>query len=327
MKNRQLGNTGVYVPEIGLGCMGMSAFYGPIDHEEVIATLLRAVELGVTFIDTADMYGNGANESLLGQTLKPYLDKLTIATKFGFVSLPPNPFYLNGRPEYVKEACEKSLKRLGIETIDLYYLHRVDPNIPIEDTVGAMAKLVQEGKVKYLGLSEVNSQSLKKAHAIHPITAVQSEYSLWSRDPEKEIIPLCEALNISFIPYSPLGRGFLTNKLTSISQMGEGDFRSMLPRYEEENARKNGLLVQELTNIAETLKCTPAQLSLAWILKKSPRTIPIPGTRHRKYLEENVASASFDVSQDIMDQIDTLFKPEMIAGKRHTDDGMKLMEG
>jgi aryl-alcohol dehydrogenase-like predicted oxidoreductase len=332
MNKRQLGNTSLMVSEIGLGCMGMAEFYGSTNDQASLATLERAIELGVTFFDTADMYGVGSNEVLLGKALKPYKDKITLATKFGFVREAKTPYSinapisLNGRPEYVKTACEASLKRLGVDKIDLYYLHRVDPNVPIEDTVGAMAKLVQEGKVRYLGLSEVNVNSLKRAHAIHPITAVQSEYSLWVRGPEEAIIPTCEELEISFVAYSPLGRGFLTNKLTSKDQLEKEDFRRLLPRFADENAFKNARLVQEFALMAKELRCTPAQLALAWILNKSPRTIPIPGTRHPKYLEENVGAASLHLSKDSMDKIDTLFSPKATSGNRHTDEGMKLME-
>lgn len=310
----------------------MAEFYGSTNDRDSITTLERAIELGVTFFDTADMYGVGSNEVLLGKALKPYKDKVILATKFGFVREPKTPYSinapisLNGRPEYVKTACEASLKRLGIDTIDLYYLHRVDPNVPIEDTVGAMAKLVQEGKVRYLGLSEVNANSLKRAHAVHPITAVQSEYSLWVRGPEETIIPTCEELKISFVAYSPLGRGVLTNKLTNKDQLEKEDFRRLLPRFADEHAFKNARLVQEFALIAQELKCTPAQLALVWILNKSPCTIPIPGTRHQGYLEENVAAASFPLSKDIIDKIDTLFSPNVASGKRHTDEGMKLME-
>ena len=276
MKTRELGNTSIQVSEIGLGCMGMSEFYGPTNNQQSLGVLQRAIELGVTFFDSADMYGIGSNETLVGQALRPYKDKVILATKFGFVREPNAPISINGHPHYVKIACEKSLKRLGVETIDLYYLHRVDQNVPIEETVGAMAQLVKEGKVRYLGLSEVNTTTLKRAHAVHPITAVQSEYSLWVREPEKAIIPLCENLKISFVPFSPLGRGFLTNKITSANQLEEGDFRTLLPRFNGENAKKNAQLVQELENIAQEIKCTPAQLSLAWILKKSPAQFPFP---------------------------------------------------
>lgn len=279
------------------------------------------------------MYGTGKNEILLGKAIKPYRDKVILATKFGFVresqstgmTINGAAISLNGRPDYVKKACEQSLKRLEVDVIDLYYLHRVDPLVPIEETVGAMGQLVKEGKVRYLGLSEVNENSLKRAHKIHPITALQSEYSLWVREPEESILPLCEELKISFVPFSPLGRGFLTNKLTSGEDLEEGDTRRRLPRFSGENAKNNAYLVQQLALLAQKNNCTPAQLCLAWILKKSPTAIPIPGTRHQHYLEENVASASLKFQGDILNELDAIFIPNAAKGNRHTDDAMKLM--
>lgn len=252
MQTRQLGNTPLQASSLGLGCMGMSEFYGATDEKESIATLHRAIDLGINFFDTADMYGHGANEILLGKILKTHREKMILATKFGFIRDPNNPRLrvISGRPEYVKSACDASLQRLGIDVIDLYYLHRVDTNTPIEETMGALAELVTAGKVRYLGLSEVSAKTLKRAHLIHPITAVQSEYSLWARQPENEIIPLCEELNISFVPYSPLGRGFLTNTITPGTSLEKNDFRTILPRFTGENAHRNHLLVEELAKMA-----------------------------------------------------------------------------
>jgi aryl-alcohol dehydrogenase-like predicted oxidoreductase len=328
MKKRKLGNSNITVSEIGLGCMGMSEFYGEGDETESLATLKLAVERGVDFFDTADMYGMGANEELLAKGLKPYRDKITIATKFGIVRDPKNPAIrsINGKSDYVKSACEASLKRLNIEVIDLYYLHRLDKSTPIEETVGAMAELVKEGKVRYLGLSEVSAATIQRAHKVHPITAIQSEYSLWTRDPEKEIIPLCEKLNIGFVPYSPLGRGFLTNKIHSMDDLDEKDFRRHLPRAQDETLKKNLALVEEMKQIADQKHCTPAQLALAWVLARSEKIIPIPGTKRRKYLEENLKAADIHLSKEELEKLNTIFKLEAIAGARYTADGMSSLD-
>lgn len=327
MKTRQLGNTKLKVSEIGLGCMGMSEFYGSTNEKESIATLHHALDLGINFYDTADMYGRGANETLLGKAFKQQWHKIILATKFGIVRGEDNTQLrtVNGQPSYVKAACDASLKRLGIDVIDLYYLHRVDPKVPIEETVGAMAELVKAGKVRYLGLSEVNGNTLQKAHAIHPITALQSEYSLWSRDPEQEILPLCEKLHISFVAYSPLGRGFLTNKISSLNNLESGDFRKMNPRFMGENFAINYHLVEKLNQIALQENCSAAQLSLAWLLAKSPNVVPIPGTKHRKYLDENVAATHVVMKDVVIKQLDKIFSPDAIAGMRYPEEGMSMV--
>jgi len=286
MKIKSLGNQGLKASEIGLGCMGMSEFYGETDEEESIKTIHKAFDLGVTFFDTADMYGPYLNEKLVGKAIAPFRKEITLATKFGIVRDPENPKKrgANGRPEYVKSSIEGSLKRLNVEVIDLYYLHRKDPDTPIEETVGAMADLIKEGKIRGIGLSEVNAETLRKAHATHPISALQTEYSLWSRDPEDEIIPACKELGIAFVAYSPLGRGFLTGQIKKFEDLAEDDFRRSSPRFMGENFDKNIELVKKIESIAKDKNCTPAQLALAWVLAQGDNIFPIPGTKRIKYL-------------------------------------------
>jgi aryl-alcohol dehydrogenase-like predicted oxidoreductase len=326
METRTLGRQGLKVSAIGLGCMGMSDFYGGRDEAEAVATIHRALEFGVTILDTADMYGVGANEELVGRAIRDRRDSVVLATKFGNVRGPDGSFRgVNGRPEYVRSACDASLKRLGVETIDLYYQHRVDPETPIEDTVGAMADLVRQGKVRHLGLSEAAPQTIRRAQAVHPIAALQTEYSLWSRDPEAEILPTLRELGIGFVPYSPLGRGFLTGQIRSPDDLAPDDWRRNMPRFQGENFRRNLDLVAEIGRMAEEKGCTPAQLALAWVLAQGPDVVPIPGTKRRRYLEENLGALDVRLSPDDLARIDGILPPGAAAGTRYPEQGMRAV--
>ncbi len=325
MKIKSLGAQGLVASSIGLGCMGMSEFYGEASDAESVKTIERAFELGITFFDTADVYGPFKNEVLVGKAIKSFRNEITLATKFGIIRDPANPQSrgINGKPEYVKSACEASLKRLNVEVIDLYYLHRKDPDTPIEDTVGAMGELVKEGKVKAIGLSEVNIETLLKAHEIYPITALQSEYSLWSREPEEEIIPACREMKIAFVAYSPLGRGFLSGQIKKFDDFEEGDYRRMSPRFQGENFNKNLELVQSLETIAAKKGCTPSQLALAWVLAQGDFIFPIPGTKRIKYVEENIGATDLILSDEELDQLNKIFPENVAAGLRYPEAMMK----
>lgn len=326
MQQRQLGRSGLTVSAIGLGCMGMSEFYGPSDEAEALATIHRALELGCTFLDTADMYGRGANEELVGKAIRDRRDKVVLATKFGIVrGDDPTDRSINGRPEYVRQACEASLQRLGLEVIDLYYQHRVDPNTPIEETVGAMAELVKEGKVRYLGLSEAGPQTLRRAVEVHPIAALQTEYSLWSRDPEDDILPTCRELGIGFVAYSPLGRGFLTGQIRRFEDLATDDFRRYSPRFQGENFERNLQLVTHIEQMATERGCKPSQLGLAWVMAQGNDIVPIPGTKRRSYLEENVAAAAITLSADDLQQLDAIAPQGAAAGLRYHEEAMKMV--
>jgi aryl-alcohol dehydrogenase-like predicted oxidoreductase len=307
--------------------MGMSDFYGDRDEQESIATLNRALELGVTFFDTADAYGPHTNEELIGRVLKPHRDRIVLATKFGILRDPGKPGFrgINGKPDYVRQSCEGSLRRLQVDCIDLYYQHRVDPDTPIEETIGAMGELVQQGKVRFLGLSEASAESIRHAHAIHPITALQSEYSLWTRDPESEILPTCRELGIGFVPYSPLGRGFLTGKIQKPEDLPEDDYRRSTPRFQGENFQRNLDIVQRVEEIAREKHCTPAQLALAWVLAQGNHIVPIPGTKRRKYLQENIGALAVDLTSEDLERIDEVAPKDAFAGSRYPEAMMKLL--
>jgi aryl-alcohol dehydrogenase-like predicted oxidoreductase len=325
MEKRKLGPE-LTVSVLGLGCMGMSDFYGERDEAEAIATIHRALDLGVDFLDTADMYGVGANEELVGRAVRGKRDKVVIATKFGNVRAADGAFLgVSGKPDYVKTACDASLRRLGIDVIDLYYQHRVDPKVPIEDTVGAMADLVRVGKVRYLGLSEAGPETIRRAHAIHPITALQTEYSLWSRDVEEDILPTVRRLNIGFVPYSPLGRGFLAGRFRKADDLPADDWRRTNPRFQGENFDRNLKLVEAVERLAREKGCTAGQFALAWVMARGKDIVPIPGTKRRKYLEENVGAVEVMITRDDLAFIDSILPPGAAAGTRYPAAHMKAV--
>ncbi|MFL6351586.1 MAG: aldo/keto reductase [Bryobacteraceae bacterium] len=326
MEKRTLGRTGLQVSAVGLGCMGMSEFYGPHDEAESIAVIHKAIDLGVTFLDTADIYGIGHNEELLGRALRDRREQVVVATKFGNVRDRDGRFLgVNGKPDYVRSACQASLRRLGTDVIDLYYQHRVDSNTPIEDTIGAMAELVREGKVRFVGLSEAGPKTIRRAHMVHPITALQTEYSLWTRDPEDEILPVIRELGIGFVAYSPLGRGFLTGQIERVEDLAPDDWRRNSPRFQGDNFQRNLQLVGEIKSIAREHKCTPSQLALAWILAQGHDIVPIPGTKRTHYLEENLAVNRIQLSPEDLARIHRALPQGAASGSRYPEAAMKAV--
>lgn len=323
MKTRELGKNGLVVSALGLGCMGMSEFYGAHDEGEALATIHRALELGIDFLDTADAYGPFTNEELVGRAIKGRRNEVILATKFGNVRGADGSFRgINGRPEYVMRACEGSLRRLGVDTIDLYYQHRVDPDTPIEDTIGAMERLIEQGKIRHLGMSEAAIDTLRRAHSVHPITALQTEYSLWSRDPEDGLLDVCRELGIGFVAYSPLGRGFLTGQFKTFDDLAPDDWRRENPRFEGENFQKNLDLVEHIQEIAAEKGCTPAQLALAWVLAQGEDIVPIPGTKRRQYVEENMGALDVQITPEDLERIDEIAPKGVAAGARYEEAGM-----
>lgn len=328
MEKRELGRSGLIVSAMGLGCMGMSEFYGETDENESIATIHLALDRGMNFLDTADMYGPYTNEELVGRAIKGRRNQVVIATKFGIVRTDDKGFRgVDGRPQYVRSACEGSLRRLGVETIDLYYQHRVDPKTPIEETVGAMAGLVREGKVRYIGLSEAGPETLRRAVAVHPVAALQTEYSLWSRDPEDEILSVCRELGIGFVAYSPLGRGFLTGQIRRFDDLAEDDYRRYSPRFQGENFQNNLDLVGRIEKMARDKGCSPAQLALAWVLAQGKDIVAIPGTKRRKYLEENLAALEIELTAEDLSLIDEVVPKGGASGTRYPETMMHLVNG
>jgi aryl-alcohol dehydrogenase-like predicted oxidoreductase len=328
MQSRTLGSQGLRVSTLGLGCMGMSEFYIGRDDAESIATIHRALDLGIDFLDTADMYGPFTNERLVGRAIRGRRDGVVLATKFGNQRGEDGSFLgVNGRPEYVRRSCDGSLQRLGVDHIDLYYQHRVDRTVPIEETVGAMADLIREGKVRYLGLSEASPQTISRAHREHPITALQTEYSLWTRDPEDEVLPLCRELGIGFVAYSPLGRGFLTGRFRTFEDLPEDDYRRNSPRFQGENFQRNLDLVERVEKIARRKKCTPAQLALAWLLAQGEDIVPIPGTKQRRYLEQNVGALDVELTPADLEHIEEVAPRGVAAGDRYHEAGMRTIDG
>ena len=327
MEQRILGRNGPAVSALGLGCMGMSEFYGPGDDRESVATIHRALDLGINFLDTADVYGPFKNEELVGKAIRGKRDHIVLATKFGIVRDPAQPSLrgVNGKPDYVRKSCEASLRRLGVETIDLYYQHRVDADTPIEETVGAMAQLIKEGKIRYIGLSEAAPATLRRAAKVHPITALQNEFSLWSREPEDEILSTCRELGVGLVAYSPLGRGFLTGRFKKFEDLPEGDYRRFSPRFQGENFQKNLDLVRRVEEMAREKSCTPSQLALAWVLAQGDDIVPIPGTKHSKYLEENSRAVEMTLTPNDLRRLEDVFPRGVAAGLRYPEHMMKLV--